>query len=203
MRETRNGRPGRSIDDGVIDEVAKALMGPRPAAGFGRRVAARLEETADTGHRFGAGAFALVAAAGLLLAVTAGLLRPGQPAPTSSREPRPSEPQVATSAPAAAVSARQGAGPPQGVSGPAVEPPPSGTTSKAARVASRADRLWARRSVPAMERVVVAPVDRPDPLTVEPLVVGRMSVDDLTVEPLGIDALQPASSSNDGVNPER
>jgi hypothetical protein len=43
--------------------------------------------------------------------------------------------------------------------------------------------------MPETERLVVSPFGRPDPVTVEPVDLRRMAIDDLAIEPLAVDAL--------------
>jgi hypothetical protein len=185
MRETRNGRPGRNVDDAVIDAVAGALMRHEPAAGLGRRVVTRLDQV--TGPRSGLGGFGLwirMAVAGVLLAVVASLW----PASRPRQVPESSQPPVATRVPSPATVAP----PAQEPAAAAPEPtrrPLATAIVRAPRGQSRADRLWAARSAPAVERIVVAPVSHPDPLTVDPLELAAIAVDDLSIEPLAIDAL--------------
>jgi hypothetical protein len=185
MREARDHRPGRSIGDEVIDEVARVLMDHQPAAGFGRRIAARLDDVPAT-SRQRPGVLvsaARVVVAGVLLALVASLWQANRP----WQVPGPSQPRVATRAPADAVTtpASETALAPTQATTRVVKP------ARLTRGVSRADRLWASRAAPEVERIVVTPVPDPDPVTVQPLEVPGMALDDLAIEPLAVDSLSP------------
>jgi hypothetical protein len=187
MREIEDGRTGRTIDDRAIDEVAAAMVGRQPAAGFGRRVVARIDEAPSVRHHPGMAAPAFrLAAAALLLGLAASLLPTLRPARV--REPSPDEAAVRTPLPVHPV--RPGPEVTSTPAGAAAERPTSVASRPArARAARQADRLWAGRSMPETERLVVSPVGRPDPVTVEPVDLRRMAIDDLAIEPLAVDAL--------------
>jgi hypothetical protein len=183
MRETNVDRAKRAITDDAIDEVARALMDHGPAAGFGGRVASRLRRAPAAAEGPGGVAWAArVVAAVALLTVAVALWhanRPGvPPAPTSpalathtppTLEARPPASEAAAPATRSPAAAASPGGPPRGP--------------------SRADRLWASRAAPPVERVVVAPVARPDPVAVPPLEVLQMTFEDLAIPPLAVEAL--------------
>ena len=185
MRETRNGQPRRNVDDAVIDAVAGALMRHEPATGFGRRVVTRLDEVTQPGSGLdGLGLWIRVAAAGVLLAVVASLWPAGSP----RRAPEPSQRTVATRAASPATPAPR-AQEAAAASLPPTPHAPAAAVARKARGPSRADRLWASRGAPDVERVVVTPVPQPVPVTIEALEVAAISVDGLALEPLAIEAL--------------
>lgn len=183
MREARDRRDP-ALGDEVIDEVARGLMEHQPAVGFGWRAVARINEVApsqaSTRVLLAAGR---VVAVGVALVVVIGSWQARQ----RWAVPDPSPPQVAVTAPAGTVTPPEPAASGAPPSAPAASL--RATPVRPARLASRTDRLWASRAAPEVERVVVAPVPRPDPVTVQPLEVPRMALDDLAIEPLAVDAL--------------
>jgi len=184
MGETCDDRRERALGDEVIDQVARHLMAHQPAVGFGRRVAARLRDVPASHPSRGVVVLAArVGMVGVALAVVTSLWQASQRRPA----PELSGPQVALQTPADSMT------PPERVASettppaPTLVPPPA--PARPMRRPSRADRLWASRGAPEVERVIVAPVPRPDPVTVQPLEVRGMAIDDLAVEPLAVDAL--------------
>jgi hypothetical protein len=183
MRRRENSDPGREVGDDVIDEMARALMTHEPAAGFGRDVAARLDNASAAQRGPGLVALAArVALAGVALAVIASLWNGHQP------EPAPEAPVTrgATRTPTAT--------PTRPVHEAAASPAPAGPTpgvvaARRAARPSRAERLWASRAAPEVERTVVTPVPRPAPLVIEPLELPAIAVDDLAIEPLAVESL--------------
>lgn len=185
MREPNRLRPGTGIGDEAIDGVARTLMARQPAAGLGRRVVAQIADTGANGRRPVPLVWATRAAAACaVIAVAVSVWYAGRP----GQAPGPVLPRDATSPPAAAVAEPAPAAVPGALASDAAATAHATTTSDR-HAARRADRLWASRPAPEAERLVVAPVADPEPLTVEPLDVPGMALAGISVDPLAVEAL--------------
>jgi len=184
MGETCDDRRERALGDEVIDQVARHLMAHQPAVGFGRRVAARLRDIPASHPSRGVVLLAVrVGMVGVALAVITSLWQANQRRPV----PELSGPQVALQTPADSMTQPERVASETTPAAPTLVPPPA--PARPMRRPSRADRLWASRGAPEVERVIVAPVPQPVPVTIEALEVAPISVDGLALEPLAIEAL--------------